>query len=288
MVINEAAAKGYMVKRHIDTHKGECGRILVIAGSTGLTGAAALAARAALRAGAGIVSLACAQSLNDIFEVKLTEVMTIPVAEAEPGHIGQAALEELLSREPTFDVTLLGPGLGRQAETMALVREFIVKAQSQLILDADALYALRGQGELLRNCRQVPVLTPHLGEMAALLEITVDELRQDIRGIAQRAAQDFHAIFVVKSEKTVVVFPDGESFVTGVGNPGMATAGSGDVLAGTIAGVYKMAKEGCFPQLGVYVHGRAGDMAFAEWGVGLIASDMADNVARVMKELAPE
>ena len=115
MIINEEAAKGFIVQRATDTHKGECGRILVVAGSTGLTGAAALASMAAMRAGAGIVSLACAQSLNHIFEIKLTEVMTIPVAESEPGHIGKNSLPVLVERAKNFDVTLLGPGLGRGA-----------------------------------------------------------------------------------------------------------------------------------------------------------------------------
>ncbi len=285
MIIDEEAAKGFIVQRATDTHKGECGRILVVAGSTGLTGAAALASMAAIRAGAGIVSLACAQSLNHIFEIKLTEVMTISVAESEPGHIGKNSLPVLLEREKNFDVTLLGPGLGRQAETMELVREFILKADSQLILDADALYALRNQGELLRNCHRIPVLTPHLGEMATLLGISVEKLRYDVLGITQRAAGEFNAIFVVKSEKTIVVFPDGRSYATGVGNAGMATAGSGDVLAGTIAGAYKLAKKDTFPQLGVYLHGRAGDLAFEENGIGLIASDILNNIGRVLLEV---
>lgn len=285
MLIDESAAKGFMAKRAVTVHKGECGRILVVAGSTGLTGAAVLAAQAALRAGAGIVTLACAKSLNSIFEIKLTEVMTVPVDEAAPGIIGGNALGDLLEREKNYDVTLLGPGLGRHEATQELVRAFIEGAQSRLVLDADALYALRGQGGLLKKCSQVPVLTPHLGEMALLLGISVKELRRNIKEIANQAAREYNGIFVVKSEKTIVAFPTGEIMTTGVGNAGMATAGSGDVLAGTIAGAYKLAKTECFPQLGVYIHGRAGDLAFDKVRYGLIASDIMNNIGCVLAEL---
>lgn len=284
-LIVEDMAKKLVLERPRDYHKGQCGRIFVIAGSTGLTGAATLSAQAAMRAGAGIVTLACPQSLNNIFEIKLTEVMTVPVAEAEPGKIGRVALGDLLAREKDFDVILLGPGLGRHEETMMLVRDFISQAESQLVIDADGLFALRQQCDLLRSCKKVPVLTPHLGEMAALMGISVEKLREDIIGISCGAAKDYNAVFVVKSERTIVALPNGEYLATGVGNSGMATAGSGDVLAGTIAGVYKLAREGVFPQLGVYIHGRAGDIAFEKQGLGLIASDIVNNIGVVLKEL---
>ena len=283
--IDGELVKGMMLPRPKDCHKGTCGRVLVIAGSTGLTGAAVMASQAALRAGAGIVSLACAASLNTIFEIKLTEVMTIPVVEAEKGCIGIDALNFLLEKVTQYDVVVIGPGLGRHESTMELVREFVRQTETPLIIDADGLYAFRGQCHLLKDCRHVPVLTPHLGELAALLNISVKELLQDRCNIIEKTAEENNVILVAKSEATTVVYPDGRLYITTVGNPGMATAGSGDVLAGTIAGVYCQTRGKCAPLVGVYIHGRAGDMAYEKNGNGLIATDMIGNIGRVLLEL---
>jgi len=283
--IDGELAKGMMLPRPKDCHKGTCGRVLVIAGSTGLTGAAVMASQAALRAGAGIVSLACAESLNTIFEIKLTEVMTIPVVEAEKGCIGIDALNFLLEKATQYDVVVIGPGLGRHESTMELVREFVRQTETPLIIDADGLYAFRGQCHLLKDCRHVPVLTPHLGELAALLNISVKELLQDRCNIIEKTAEENNVILVAKSEETMVAYPDGRLYITTVGNPGMATAGSGDVLAGTIAGVYCQTRGKCAPLAGVYIHGRAGDMAYEKNGNGLIATDMIGNIGRVLLEL---
>lgn len=283
--IDGELVKGMMLPRPKDCHKGTCGRVLVIAGSTGLTGAAVMASQAALRAGAGIVSLACAESLNTIFEIKLTEVMTIPVVEAEKGCIGIGALAFLLEKATQYDVVVIGPGLGRHESTMELVREFVRQTETPLIIDADGLYAFRGQCHLLKDCRHVPVLTPHLGELAALLNISVKELLQDRCNIIEKTAEENNVILVAKSEETMVAYPDGRLYITTVGNPGMATAGSGDVLAGTIAGVYCQTRGKCAPLAGVYIHGRAGDMAYEKNGNGLIATDMIGNIGRVLLEL---
>jgi len=283
--IDGELAKGMMLPRPKDCHKGTCGRVLVIAGSIGLTGAAVMASQATLRAGAGIASLACAESLNTIFEIKLTEVMTIPVVEAEKGCIGIGALAFLLEKATQYDVVVIGPGLGRHESTMELVREFVRQTETPLIIDADGLYAFRGQCHLLKDCRHVPVLTPHLGELAALLNISVKELLQDRCNIIEKTAEENNVILVAKSEETMVAYPDGRLYITTVGNPGMATAGSGDVLAGTIAGVYCQTRGKCAPLAGVYIHGRAGDMAYEKNGNGLIATDMIGNIGRVLLEL---
>ena len=266
-------------------HKGTCGRVLVIAGSRGLTGAAVMAAQAAMRAGAGIVTLACAASLNTIFEIKLTEPMTIPVADNGRGFMGRDALNTLMDKARGYDVVLIGPGLGRQDSTMELVREFVTGTECQLIIDADGLYAFNGQGSLLKQCKRRPILTPHVGELAGLLGVTVDDLKGDYMEIICRESRECNCIIVGKSEKTVVVYPDGSGYVTTVGNPGMATAGSGDVLAGTIAGICPQVRADRSPVVGVYIHGRAGDLAYAEYGNGLIATDMIDRIGRVLLEL---
>jgi NAD(P)H-hydrate epimerase len=286
-LIDDEVAAAAVRPRPSDAYKGSCGRVLVVAGSRGLTGAAALASSAVLKAGAGISTLAIAESLHDIMETKLTEVMTIPLPEIETGIIGLSALTKLLELADSYDAILIGPGLGRHPETLDLVRQLARQVQKPLLLDADAIYAYRGHTDELQQLAEVPILTPHLGEMAGLLDIPVAELRQDILGTARKAAEAYHAIMVVKSECTLVVYPDGQAFVTSCGNPGMATAGSGDVLAGTIAGLFQQCEAGLAPLAGVYLHGRAGDMAAKEQGNGLIASDILAKLPAVRRGIEP-
>lgn len=260
--------------RSMDAHKGNCGRILVIAGSTGLTGAAAMASQAVLRAGAGIATLAIPDSLHDLMEVKLTEVMTVPVSEAEPGIVGMNALPELLKLSEGYDAVLIGPGLGRHEETMELVHHLAKEISCPLVLDADAIFAFTGEKEKLSECIHTPILTPHLGEMARLVGVKISELRSNLVSFARDAARDCNAIFVVKSECTIIAYPDGRVFFNSAGNPGMATAGCGDVLAGTIAGLTKQVEAESSPLVGTYLHSLAGDFAAEEYGNGLIATDI--------------
>lgn len=282
--LDASLAQSLLPVRSKGVHKGSAGRVLVVAGSRGLTGAAALSSTAVLAAGAGISVLATAKSLQELFMLKLTEVMTKGLPEEEDGCLGAEALEPLLELAKDFDTVLLGPGLGRNEKTMELVRSFAVATKAQLVLDADALYAFRGHAAMLAQCQNVPILTPHLGEMAGLLGYSVAELRQDILGRAKDAAADWQSVVVLKSECTVAVLPDGEVYFTSVGNNGMATAGSGDVLAGTVAGLVAEAG-GAAPLLGVYLHGRAGDMAAEEKGEGLLAGDILANIGRARAEL---
>lgn len=283
--ITKSVAANLLLPRDMAVHKGSCGRILVIGGSLGMTGAPSMTAMAALRAGAGIVTLAAAESLNTILEMKLTEVMTVPLPEEEKGVLGMTALEQLLELSETYDMAVIGPGIGRDEATQELVRNFVKRAEIPLLLDADALYAFRGQGRLLTECKFVPVLTPHLGELAALLGMTVGELRENLLDNVRGAAEEFNAVIVAKSECTIVVYPDGEAYATSVGNSGMATAGCGDVLSGTIGGLYKQTAEGMAAVAGVYIHGRAGDLANDELANGLMATDIISYIPQVLKEL---
>lgn len=284
--LDEAMAVSLVPARPLEAHKGSCGRLLVVAGSRGMTGAAALASQAVLRSGAGIATLAVAESLHDIMEMKLTEVMTCPLPETAPGVLGLTALPVLLELAGKYDAVLLGPGLGRAAETMEMVRQFTLQTDKPLILDADALQAFCGRAEELKKCRHIPVLTPHMGEMAALLQITVPELRESLLDMSREAAREYQAVFVVKSECTIVAYPEGELFLTSRGNAGMATAGSGDVLAGTIAGLFGQTESSLAPLAGVYLHGLAGDLAAEKCAEGLIASDILVQLPAARKQLA--
>lgn len=267
-------------------HKGDCGKILVVAGSLGMTGAAALAATAALRSGAGVVTLAVPESQQNILAGQIQEVMVQPIAEKTSGFMGgEKALNRLLELAQSHDAVLIGPGMGRSMETQELVRMFVTRMNKPLVMDADAIFAFNSQPDDLSKLPQVPVLTPHLGEMAALLGVTVPELRESLVPIIREAAAEYQCVLVVKSECTLVAYPDGMCFFSAQGNPGMATAGSGDVLAGTIAGLMKQTESGLAPLAGVYLHGRAGDLAYGDKGEALLAGDIRENLAGALKEL---
>lgn len=279
-LLDDTLACSLLPARPHGAYKGSCGRILVVAGSRGMTGAAALAAGAALRAGAGQVTLAVPKSLQPLLDSQLTEVMVQPLPEETDGRLsGSEAAARALEMSRAADVLLIGPGLGRQPETQEFVRMVCEQAECPLILDADGIYAFGHRQETLAECKQIPVMTPHLGEMAQFLGVSVEELRGDLIPMAREAAQKYQTVMVVKSECTLVAYPDGDVFFTTKGNPGMATAGSGDVLAGTIAGLYKQTESGVAPMLGVYLHGLAGDMAAGRYAEGLVAGDILEGVA---------
>lgn len=285
-LLDDALAATLLPLRALDAHKGTCGRILVVAGSRGMTGAAYLASLAALRVGAGMVTLAVPESLADLMEMKTTEVMTVPVPECAPGVMGgDEALSRLLELSGGKDVVLLGPGLGRAEATGEMVRKFATYVEMPLVLDADAVYAFRGHLKDLPRCKQVPVLTPHLGELAGLLGKTIEELRGALLASVREAADRLQCVIAAKSECTLIAYPNGEVFFTTKGNPGMATAGCGDVLAGAIAGLMRQTESGLAPLAGVYLHGLAGDLAASREGEGLIATDVLAELPRALVKL---
>ena len=283
-LIDDELAITLLPERPRDVHKGTCGKILVVAGSKGLTGAASLASMAALKAGAGLVTLTAAESLNAIFETKLTEVMTAPIVEVKAGLLGgDNAVSRILDLTEKADAVLVGPGLGRARETLELVRKIGSAVDKPLVFDADGIFAFNGRVEDLKQCKQIPIVTPHLGEFAALLEKPLDELRKDLVTAVREAAQEFRAVFVVKCETTLVAYPNGEVFISPLGNAGMATGGSGDVLSGTIAGLLKLTPFA--PLAGVYLQGTAGDLAFEQKSEGLVATDILDNIPEAIKKI---
>ena len=299
---------GLLAKRPVNSHKGTVGRVLAVAGSHGYTGAAYLATLSALRAGAGLVTLAANKSIAPVMAVKCTEVMPKPVAESAEcaGALGMKSYDEIMSLAENNDVVLIGPGLGRHPDTCALVQSLVVALGSmegiQLVIDAEGLYALRGMSGLLKKCVNPAILTPHLGELAGLIGSSPAELMSEdgkIEKLAKAAgekAMEWNAVIVAKSHRTIVAAPDGRIFVTTTGNPGMATAGCGDVLAGAIAGIAGEAvcdgtngvavKSLAAALVGTHLHGLAGDMAGAKYGNGMIASDIIGCLpeARLMLE----
>ena len=285
LITREAAAKLLPVRAR-DVHKGSCGRILVLAGSLGMTGAAALAAQAALRVGAGVVTLGVPERIYPVLAAKLTEVMVVPIPDEGTGCLGGVkVLEAALALAERADAVLVGPGIGRAPATSEFVRLFATDVKAPLVMDADAIDAFRSHLDALRDLPQVPILTPHLGEFAGLLGKDTDEVAMHLLHEAREAARVHQAVFVVKSACTIVVYPDGDAFFTTCGNAGMATAGAGDVLAGAIAGLMRQMESGMTPLVGVYVHGRAGDLAYEQGGNGLMAGDILDLLPQALKEL---
>ncbi|MCR5833073.1 MAG: NAD(P)H-hydrate dehydratase [Selenomonadaceae bacterium] len=284
-LVDDELALTFLPERPKDSHKGTCGKILVIAGSRGMTGAASLAAMSAMKVGAGLVTLATPESLNSIYEIKLTEVMTAPLPEEKTGIIGgDAALEKILALAENADAILIGCGLGREKETLNLVRKVAETVDKPLVLDADAISAFNGTGiEDLKLCKQIPILTPHLGELSALLKISVDKLRTTLVEEVRKTAQEYRAIIVAKCEVTVIGYPNGEIFISPLGNSSMATGGCGDVLAGAIVGL--MQQTPFAPLTGVWLHGTAGNFAAEDKSEGLTATDVMNYLPKAIKKL---
>ncbi len=272
--------------RASDSHKGDFGRVLIVAGSRGRTGAAHLAAIGALRSGAGLVTVATPRSCAPIIASMAPEYMTESLDETPSGAIDFAALDRLF--ELDADVIAVGPGLGRDPSTVAFVHGLLERAGVPLILDADALNAFSGDPDRLMGKDGVDVIvTPHPGEMSRLLGISIESLQVDRLEQARQFAASHRAHVVLKGHRTVIAGPEGRSFVNLTGNAGMATGGTGDVLTGMIAAwVAQLLDAEAACKLAVYLHGMAGDMAAADEGeAGLVASDLVGRLGDAVLEL---
>ena len=277
----------FFPKRPRTAHKGTFGHAGIIAGSAGKTGAAAMAAMAALRVGTGLVTVAAPQSVSDALEAKLLEAMTCPVPETEARTLSRQALEPLLTFAADKTALAIGPGIGTHPETQALVHSLLVEAKRPMVLDADGLNAVAGHADVLGRASGPLILTPHPGEMARLLGTTAAEVQRDRLGAASRLAREQNVCVVLKGAGTVIAAPDGRLAVNSTGNPGMATAGTGDVLTGLLAGLLAQGlpvwEAAC---AGVYLHGLAGDLAALEQGeAGVIAGDVIRAVPRAIQHI---
>ncbi len=275
--------------RKANVHKGNCGRILILAGAEGFTGAAILTAKAALRGGAGLVTVGIPESLNPILEIKLTEVMTLPLKETVSHTLALASESEIKNflKNHKIDVLAIGPGLTQERETTELVRRLLANVDLPIVLDADGLNALIGHQELLSKIHEKVILTPHAGEMARLLDCSIEEIIENPMKYAEKAAKEWQVTILLKGATSIIVSPEGEITLNLTGNAGMATGGSGDVLTGIIA---SLLGQGCntynAARLGAYIHGLTGDLTAEIIGeTGLIASDLIRNLPEAIKSL---
>lgn len=266
-------------------HKGDFGRVLIVACSPGMTGAGCMAALAAQKAGAGLVTLALPAGLNAIAEVKLTSAMSRPLPEPGEPIIGEEAAGYVLEHASEFDVIALGPGVGTAPQTQVAVRRLVAELKTPLVVDADGLNAVAGDTAVLARAAAPRLLTPHPGEMARLLgHGDARRVQADRVAAAADFARQHHAIVALKGAGTVVT--DGEQvFVNPTGNPGMAAGGTGDVLTGIAAGLLCQGLEPLAAlQLAVFVHGMAGDLAVQVTGeLSLTAEDVLEHTARAFQ-----
>ena len=261
-------------KRRPNAHKGEAGRVVVAAGSPGFTGAAALCSFAAVKAGAGLVSLLSPTSSCEVLRSKLTEVMVHGLLERMPGVLGGAAVGEILEKAAAADVLAIGPGLGTAPATQQVILEVLKKAVKPVVIDADALTALQGHMELLPQMQAPKVLTPHPGEMARITGIDIATIDRERVNVAAHYAKEWKAVVVLKGAPTVIAWPDGTTYLNPTGCEAMATGGSGDVLTGILAAFIAGGMDVNRAALAaVYLHGLAGEAA-SEGEVGLAASEI--------------
>ena len=260
-------------------HKGNFGKLLLLCGSRGYTGAAFFAAMGALRSGAGLVFLGVPESIYGIEAVKLNEPVIFPLPDAG-GRLSVDAVPEILTRLPQMDAVLVGPGLGQSEETLAVARAVLEKAECPVVVDADGINVLSAHRDLLRGRKLPTILTPHDGEFARLGGV----IGEDRMAAAAALADDLGCVVLLKGHETCIT--DGtDGYLNPTGNPGMAVGGSGDVLAGVItallgAGLPPLEAAAC----GAWLHGAAGDRCAAELGqYGMLPTDMLSALPRLMK-----
>ncbi|MDD4981763.1 MAG: NAD(P)H-hydrate dehydratase [Candidatus Omnitrophota bacterium] len=272
-----------MLRRRLKSNKGDFGRIFILAGSSQYSGAAILCSLAALRSGAGLVTLGIPQGINSaIIKIKPVEVMTLPLPETKEGSLGISGFDRIKTFLEKCDLAVIGPGLTQNISTQKLLLKLLSKIDKPMVIDADGLNALVGHLNLLSNMH---VLTPHPKEMSRLSGLSISDIQGNRSEVAKKFAKKYKITLVLKGHKTVVSDYSGNLYINKTGNPGMATAGSGDVLTGMIAAFMGQGL-GAFEagKFAVYLHGLAGDLAAKEkTQISLIASDIIDKITEALK-----
>lgn len=287
-VITKSRANKFLPKRDCTGHKNSFGSVLVVGGSNGMTGAPVLSSRAALVSGCGLVTTAVPKSLHPVVASQLTEIMSVPLEDNHRGCFDQEGREELIERAQKADCVLFGPGAGTGSGAEALLH-VLLQSKKKLVIDADGLNILSARMDWLMNREnEMCILTPHPGEMSRLTGVPVAEIEENRMEFAKNFACRYKVTLVLKGARTVVATPDGRVFVNVFGNSGMATAGSGDVLAGIISSlVAQSATEEEAAVCGVAIHSIAGDKAKENLGeYGMVSGDLVKFIPMAMKEIS--
>jgi len=284
-LVTEDTVRGLIPARLPNGHKGTYGHLLILAGSVGKTGAAVLAARAAMRCGAGLVTVGVPESLNAVFEEKLTEAMTLPLPETDEKTLSPDGLELIVDALDGKTALVLGPGISTNTDTAKLMAGLLPKLKLPTLIDADGLNIMALNDELGGSIKAPAVLTPHPGEMGRLIGMLARDVQADRPGAAVSLASEHGHTVVLKGARTLVALPDGTFHINPTGNAGMATAGTGDVLSGVIGSLMAQGLGTVeAARLGVYLHGLAGDKASSIKGeAGLIAGDIIESLPEIIR-----
>ena len=272
--------------RAAESNKGGYGHVLLVGGSLGKAGAAAMAGMSALRVGAGLSTVATPKSVLGTIAGFHPELMTEPLFETDTGTISTSALDRIDELAKGKTVLAIGPGISRDPQTSELVRTLLAKTRPPVVLDADGLNAFEGRAEKLNGKGRTMVITPHPGEMARLAGCTIADVQKDRLGVARKFAREHEVIVVLKGHRTLVVQPDGEAWVNTTGNPGMATGGTGDILTGMIAGMMAQHPKNAFASVlaAVHLHGLAGDVMRERVGEhSLVATDLLQGLPEAFR-----
>ncbi|MBU4334288.1 MAG: NAD(P)H-hydrate dehydratase [Candidatus Omnitrophica bacterium] len=273
-------------RKNKKAHKNNFGHILIIAGSGRMLGAGALSCISAMRSGAGLVTFAIPKSLNLTAQKKISNcIMTLPLSETKNQTLSLAAFKELKNSLQKYSCIAIGPGLGADKSTQKLILKIIEFSQVPLVIDADALNAIAQDPKILLRSKTKKILTPHTGEMARLTKLKKADIEKARGNAARTFASQYNCVLLLKGNNTVVADHDGSIYINKNGNPGMATAGSGDVLTGIISAFVGQGLE-CFEaaNFGAYIHGKAGDLAAKiKTKISLTASDISDSIPNAIK-----
>lgn len=286
-VISEDIIRNIIPKREKNTHKGSYGKAVLIAGTYGMTGAAILASTATLRSGVGLLRLIIPESLYTVITSSVPEAVIIPISETRRGVFAINQIEKIIKNCENADVVAIGPGCGQSSEISEVLRQLFTEVEIPIVIDADGLNTLSKNIDLINNATKDIVMTPHPGEMSRLTGLTIEQINMRPIEIAIEYAKKWHVTIVLKGAKTVVATKTGAAYVNHNGNPGMATAGSGDVLTGIITALIA---QGVSPEkaaiAGVYLHGSAGDfMAEVKGEYGLIAGDIVEGLTKAFMKV---
>lgn len=274
-------------KREKNSHKGTYGKVAIVSGSRGMLGASYLATMSALKSGSGLVYTVLPESLFEIMSIKLIEPILKSAKDNQKGYFIKESLHDILCHIDESNVLAIGPGMGYDKDRAFIIKEIINKYNNPIVIDADGINCLAMNLEILENHKQPIVITPHPGEFARMINVTVEEIEENRIYYSKLISKKYNIIVVLKGFNTIVAYPNEEIYINKTGNPGMATAGSGDLLTGMIASFIgqKIDIENAV-KLGVYLHGLAGDMASEYMGeYGLIATDILNQIPNSIKKI---
>lgn len=288
-VTDDKFIKNNFPKRENNSQKGDYGKLLVIAGSEGLSGAAYLSSQSAVISGSGLVTLAIPDCLSAAMEAKTTEVMTLPV-ESIGGHISSEAAEKILSAMEKADAILIGPGLGRSGDAAIILEKVLKYSKVPVIIDADGINLAAKKTKIIKDCECPLIFTPHAVEMARLTGLDKDYIEENRLVVSKEFAEEYGATVILKGHHTIVTDAGGEQYINITGNSGLATGGSGDVLAGIAASLAaRGVNETAAAAMSVYIHGKAGDIAMEKFGMeSVTAVKVMENISDALKILLVE